>query len=46
MTQTTNIPLTELPENEYGSQYNNGKTLLAARRFQYTPKLSNWLMES
>ena len=39
MTQTTNIPLTELPANEYGSQHDDGEVPLAVRRFQHIPKL-------
>jgi len=46
MTKTTNILLTELLANEYGSQYDDREAPLAARRSQHTPKLSNWLMES
>ena len=46
MTQTTNIPLTELPANEYGSQHDDGDVPLAVRRSQHIPKPSNRLMES
>jgi len=46
MTQTTNIPLTELPVNKYGSQHNDGEVSLATRRSQHIPKPLNQLMES
>jgi len=46
MTQTTNILLTELPVNEYGSQHNDREVSLATRRSWHIPKLSNRLMES
>ena len=45
-TQTTNIPLTGPPINEYGSQHDDGEASLATRRSRRTPKPSNWLMES
>ena len=45
-TQTTNIPLTGPPINEYGSQHNDGEASLATRRSWHTPKLSNRLIES
>ena len=46
MTQTTNIPLTGPPINEYGSQHDDGEASLATRRSRRTPKPSNRLMES
>jgi len=45
-TQTTNIPLTELPVNEYGSQHDDGEASLTTRRSQCIPKPLNRLMES